>query len=130
MPKPPRPETPPPPDALNRALLSTAALLLALPVSLFSLRATHDNPGSRPAAHALHRININTASAETLRLLRGVGPSLAERIVNDRAEHGPYTRADDLQRVTGIGAQLPSRWAAHITFDHAADEIEHRHGAE
>ncbi|MCK5690321.1 helix-hairpin-helix domain-containing protein [Myxococcota bacterium] len=48
-------------------------------------------------------LNINKASALDLQLLRGVGPSLSQAIVDDRASLGAFTTIDDLVRVHGIG---------------------------
>ena len=44
-------------------------------------------------------VDVNTASVEELTSLPGVGPKIAQRIVEGR----PYTGADDLLRVRGIG---------------------------
>jgi competence protein ComEA len=52
-------------------------------------------------------LNINTANAEALQALPGIGPLLAERIVADREAHGPFRTVEDLLRVPGIG---PKRW--------------------
>ena len=51
------------------------------------------------------RININTADAAQLQRMNGVGPVTAQRIIDYRAEHGPYTSVDDLLNVKGIGAK-------------------------
>lgn len=48
-------------------------------------------------------INVNTADAQTLAQLPGIGITKAEAIVADRTANGPYKSADDLSRVTGIG---------------------------
>lgn len=48
-------------------------------------------------------ININTASAEELQRLPGVGPSYAVRIVQFRKENGPFANPDQLMDVSGIG---------------------------
>jgi competence protein ComEA len=48
-------------------------------------------------------INVNTASAEALEELPGIGPTLAAAIVEDREQNGPFTSVDDLNRVSGIG---------------------------
>ena len=48
-------------------------------------------------------ININTATAEELTLLPGVGPATAARIVQYRQEHGKFASVDDLANVKGIG---------------------------
>jgi competence protein ComEA len=50
------------------------------------------------------RVDLNTASAAELELLPGVGPRLAERIVADRAAHGPYESVEALARVQGVGS--------------------------
>jgi len=48
-------------------------------------------------------VNINTASASELDALPGIGPSTAQKIVDDRESNGPFGRAEDLMRVPGIG---------------------------
>lgn len=48
-------------------------------------------------------ININTASAAELETLPGIGPSLAQRIVAYRQEHGPFRTIEDIKNVSGIG---------------------------
>jgi len=52
-------------------------------------------------------VNVNSADAETLaRELTGVGPALAEAIVRDREQNGPFASPDDLARVRGIGERI------------------------
>lgn len=48
-------------------------------------------------------INLNTADAEALIALPGIGPALASRIISHREEHGPFTSLDQLIDVQGIG---------------------------
>jgi len=48
-------------------------------------------------------VNINTAGAEELDTLPGVGPSTAAAILEFRREHGPFQRVEDLLEVRGIG---------------------------
>ena len=49
------------------------------------------------------RISINTADAEELCRLQGIGPSTAERIIEYREEHGLFQQLEDLMRIKGIG---------------------------
>lgn len=49
------------------------------------------------------RIPINKADAVALSLLPGIGPTLGQRIVQDRLENGPFQSIEDLPRVPGIG---------------------------
>ncbi len=48
-------------------------------------------------------VNINTATADELDALPGVGPSTAAAIVDDRERNGPFSSPEDLMRVSGIG---------------------------
>jgi len=57
----------------------------------------------RDTAAEKSRIDVNTAAAEELEQLTGIGPALAEAIVRYRAEHGPFQSAEELLRVSGIG---------------------------
>jgi comEA protein len=50
-----------------------------------------------------YRIPINTATAEMLEELDGIGPSLSKAIVTYREENGPFESIDDLLAVKGIG---------------------------
>ena len=53
--------------------------------------------------HAGFSVNINTANADELSLLPLVGPTLAQRIVEERQRQGPFASVDELSRTPGIG---------------------------
>ena len=57
--------------------------------------------GLASAGHG--QININTATAEEIQLLPGIGDATANNIVEFRQANGPFTSLDDLVRVKGIG---------------------------
>ena|GEM_PF-1753258 len=74
------------------------------------LQAIQPRTGASPTRSPSSRagpLNLNTANAETLQALPGIGPALAERIVAYRLEHGPFQTVQDLLQVPGIG---PKRW--------------------
>jgi competence protein ComEA len=48
-------------------------------------------------------VNLNTATAEQLDALDGVGPSTAKKIVEYRQQHGGFGSVSDLDRIPGIG---------------------------
>ena len=48
-------------------------------------------------------VNINTASAAELQTLSGIGPSMAQSIIDERTKNGLFASIDDLMRVSGIG---------------------------
>jgi competence protein ComEA len=54
-------------------------------------------------------ISLNTATADQLDELDGIGPATAEKILEWRKEHGGFRSVDDLKQVSGIG---PKRFEA------------------
>ena len=72
-----------------------------------------ENNANNSAADS--KININAASADELESLPGIGPALAERIIAYRAEHGAFSRPEDLMNVSGIGQGKFDAVAALIT---------------
>jgi competence protein ComEA len=58
-----------------------------------------------PAAGVAAPINLNTATLEQLDTLDGVGPGIAQRILDYREQHGGFERVEDLGEVPGIGAK-------------------------
>jgi competence protein ComEA len=63
------------------------------------------------------RVNINTADATVLESLPGIGPSLAQRILDYRQVHGPFARIEDIQEVSGIGPATFAKIQDLITTD-------------
>jgi competence protein ComEA len=61
-------------------------------------------------------INLNTADAQTLDRLPGIGPTLAGRIVAYRAKNGPFSRLEAVQNVTGIGPTLFENIKPYLTL--------------
>lgn len=66
-------------------------------------------------AERTEKIDLNTADAETLKTLTGIGDVLAERIIAWREENGPFTRPEDIMLVSVIGKKLYETNAARIT---------------
>jgi competence protein ComEA len=60
--------------------------------------------GGQPAgASTGGLVNLNTATLDQLDTLPGIGPTLAERILQWRQQHGRFSSVDELQEVSGIG---------------------------
>ncbi|MFT3686354.1 MAG: ComEA family DNA-binding protein [Phycisphaerales bacterium] len=63
--------------------------------------STPAQPAPSPSSGSL--LDLNAATAAQLEHLPGIGPAIAQRIIDDRTKHGRYTSVDDLDRVQGIG---------------------------
>lgn len=91
------------------------AMLLSQPgppgVSAAKATGAAQPAGESEAAYPAggRRIDINSADAAELALLPGIGPALAERIIEDRERRGPFKRVEDLDRVKGIGPRIVER---------------------
>lgn len=60
-------------------------------------------------------LDLNTVDAATLQVVRGIGPALSERIVNDRRLRGPFSKLDDVVRVRGVGPRTLERMRPFVT---------------
>ena len=61
-------------------------------------------------------VNVNTASAEELEALTGIGTALAEAIVSYRDKYGAFETVEELMNVKGIGAGKLEAFRAEITL--------------
>lgn len=63
------------------------------------------------------RIDINTADSDELQAINGIGPALAQRIIDYRDANGPFTSVDDLINVSGIGPATLENMRPFITVN-------------
>lgn len=62
-------------------------------------------------------VHINTATLDELCALNGVGPKLAEKILEVRNALGAFKNAEDLQKVPGIGKKKLEKLLPGVIFD-------------
>lgn len=72
-----------------------------------------DGAGAGSDAEEQGLVNINTANATQLTQLPGVGPAIAQKIIDYRTSNGPFASVDDLTKVPGIGAAKLAQIKSH-----------------
>jgi competence protein ComEA len=90
-----------------------AALALALSLSAGTAAAAGK---AAPAG----KVNINSASAEQLGTLPGVGAKLAARIVEHRQKSGPFKSVQELMNVKGVGEKNFEKLQPYLTLGEPA----------
>lgn len=75
-----------------------------------------ENPGSGRTRPAATKVDLDIATEAEIEALRGVGPSLARRIVMERDSFGPFGSLEGLKRVRGIGPALVAKLDSTVTF--------------
>lgn len=95
---------------VNLARKVTDGELIVIGIQPSPGQAVDPTGGDTPASggSAVGPVDINTAGLAQLETLPGIGPALAQRIVDYRTQHGSFHSVDDLQNVSGIG---PSKYA-------------------
>lgn len=101
-------------------------LLFAAAVALTWLLTPHRMQGDYEISAAqaedgeaaqVRTVNINTATVNELDALPGIGPVLAQRIVDWRAENGAFTDVEQLTQVNGIGEAILENIRVFITTE-------------
>src|SRR5690349_24634582 len=91
-------------------VLVLSLVVAAIAVPSFAAESSTSSPASGV-------VNINTADATQLALLPGIGAKVAQRVVDYRAEHGPYKTTGDVGQMKRLGAKTLDRHAPHIALD-------------
>lgn len=71
--------------------------------------------GAGAGGAAAELVDLNTADLATLETLPGVGPVLAQRILDWRTEHGQFTAVEELGEVSGIGDKIYAQLSPKVT---------------
>jgi competence protein ComEA len=99
------------PASVNLAAVVTDGQQIAVGVP----GAASDGGGGAPAAGDPGGLVNNTATAAELDGLPGIGPVLAQRIVDHRSSSGPFGSVEELDDVPGIGPSIAAELAGLVT---------------
>src|SRR5688572_21551431 len=101
-------------------MLAVAALAAQRPDPVEAPRPPPQRPARAAVTPALRafgegqQLDLNLASAEELALVPGIGPKLAQRILDERARRGGFTAWGELRAVRGIGPKTLERLKAFL----------------
>ena len=95
----------------NQGAASDSLRSAAAPGAADTTRGSWERKSGKKLVPSPRSINLNTAPKEELMKLPGIGETTAERIVQYRRDHGPFSTLEDVMNVKGIGKKKFERIA-------------------
>lgn len=80
-------------------------------------------PPRQPGAR---QVDLNQATLSELEALPGIGPKLAQRVIEHRDQNGPFRSVDDLRHVKGIGRKKFDRLRPHVLVTNTKSLARHK----
>jgi competence ComEA-like helix-hairpin-helix protein len=110
------------PSEVNAAMIAIpvrrALAVLSIPLILVFALEARPNTKNPPA----HSVDLNTATAEQLQQVPGIGPSTAKAIVNFRQKSGPFQKIEDLLVIKGISKARLEKMRPYLTLSPPAQK--------
>ena len=96
------------------------AIVTAVIMVLFAalpLMAAEEAAPAKKSTVLEGKLNVNTASAEQLTMLPGIGEATAKNIMDYRTQNGNFKAVDDLLKVKGIGEKTLEKMKGYVILD-------------
>ncbi|MEK6561331.1 MAG: helix-hairpin-helix domain-containing protein [Nitrospirota bacterium] len=98
-----------------KGILTVSYLLLLLSISTIQPYIVKAEATETVSRSEISVVNINSASADEMASVPGLGEKKSQAIVKFREKHGPFARVEDLKKVDGIGDKLFEKIRQYVT---------------